>query len=154
MKSLFRGALFISLASLLTACPSNPVRVNIQEASDPSLTCPELQREIARTEQFKVDARADDHFRFQDIILTTGIQSAYNINKAESNAIKRIEYLQSLYRQKNCSSSLAPSAAAPSTAPMTPPTASPYPTPSYMPYPPALYGTDNPGGMPSSGQQQ
>lgn len=143
MNLFFRSAALLSFAPLLVACPSNPVRVNIQESSDPSLTCPELQREIARTEQFKIDARADDRFRFQDIVPTTGMQSIYNINKAESNAIQRIEYLQTLSRQKNCTASAPPASATPLSSPFPPQMPATYPSQPYMTYPLPPYHTDD-----------
>ena len=142
MKHLSRPLLVTILASLVASCAANPVRVNIQEASDPGLDCSQLQHELARAQQFKIDARKDDRFRFQDIIITNGIQSIYNINKAESNAQKRIEYLQTLAQQKRCSPATR-SSANPS-APMQGMPSQPFAAPTAPAYPSSPYDLQSP----------
>jgi hypothetical protein len=125
--------IFLVSGATLFSCATNPVRVNITEASDASLDCWQLEKEIQRAEQFKIDARKNDHFRWQDIILTTGMMSAYNINKAESNAAKRTDHLRTLYQQKQCTQQNV-RAPAPSSLPTAmPPTSSPE----------FYYGTEN-----------
>lgn len=104
LRSLYFSRMTATLLCCVTliSCAANPVRVNITEAGDSSLNCWQLASEIKRAEQYKIDARKDDRFRLQDMFLTTGMMSIYNINKAESNAIKRSEHLQSLFQQKHC----------------------------------------------------
>jgi hypothetical protein len=94
---------FSLILAILASCAANPVQVPIIEESDANLDCRQLSQELKRAHQYKMDARKDDRFRFQDIIITNGLMSIYNINKAEKNATKRIEHIQKLIEQKNCS---------------------------------------------------
>jgi len=87
----------------LTACSiSSPVIVNIQNGNESQLNCMQLSNEIEAAKRYKEAAREEDRFMLKHVNPFTTFFSIYNMNKAESNAQKRIDYLQGFYRQKQC----------------------------------------------------
>lgn len=126
----------------VSACASNPIKVEVKQERDLFLDCKGLKDEIVRAEQFKKDARSEDRFMLKHMMILSAMISAYNMNSAENRAIERIAHLQALYNQKQCH--LQPQTAT-SNPSFTPPSASYYggydtpssqqPTQAYPSYP-------------------
>jgi len=160
-KDFMKTVLIFLPLLVLAGCVSSPEVVKETYAYDQSFNCQQLDNEIRKTQQTKVAARADDHFKLSHINPVTGIWSMINMNRAESASQKRLDYLEQLRAQKQCSDNrMTPPygmMVPPSGNPMTPPSlptgmSAPYPYPSPMmqpqPQPSAPYPT-NPSPGPS-----
>jgi hypothetical protein len=95
--------LFAATALLLTlsAC-AKPVVAPRITPRDSEKECAALREDIARTEQLKVDARADDEFQWRYIFVVNGFVSAYRMNKAEAAAEERLQALHKIAAEKEC----------------------------------------------------
>lgn len=153
MASMNHITLALTGLLFLASCAASPYRVEVKQDKDNSLNCQGLEAEIAQTEQYKTDSRAEDRFRFKYIMPLTAMTSIYNINKAESHAIKRIEYLQNIYQQKQCH--LQPRTAHTSYPPAYPTTSNNPEDPQFGGYPtsPMPYGSNPTPSMPGSSGQ-
>ncbi len=96
------GISTIVLLAAINACASKPTRVEVAQDADNSLNCGQLGSEITQAEFYKKDARKEDKFMLKHMNPINGFISIYRINKAESNAQKRIDHLNSIAAQKNC----------------------------------------------------
>ena len=98
----FKMIVALVLIALLSGCAAQPKVVQVVQARDAQLQCTQLAREIQQTERYKILARQEDRFRLRYMFPITGFWSIYNINKAEKNAIARLDRLQELAIQRGC----------------------------------------------------
>jgi hypothetical protein len=89
-------------AITLFGCPANPKIIQIETGNERQMTCPQLQDEIAAAKQAKIDAHAEDNFRFGNIFPPTGAISVSNIWRADSHATRRLELLNNIAHEKGC----------------------------------------------------
>ena len=90
------------MALALAGCPANPKIIAISNGNEHSLSCPQLEYEIQLAKQLKIDAHAEDKFRFSNIFPPTGAMSVANIWRADSHATKRLELLNNIALEKGC----------------------------------------------------
>lgn len=90
------------LTLTISACAADPTVVEVSQATDNMLSCDKLTKQIEEAHRYKTDARTEDNFKLKYMWLPTGAISAYRFNKAEGNALERINHLNSLAAQKGC----------------------------------------------------
>lgn len=87
---------------LLSSCVPTPTVVEVERPVDATLTCEQLANEMAYAEQMKINAKAEDGFRFSYMFPPSGLLAIYNMNHAESHAIDRMEHLNNVMKSKAC----------------------------------------------------
>jgi hypothetical protein len=87
---------------ILSACAPKPVTLVVKQEQDIYLSCDQLKQQISQAQHYKKEARKDDRFKMSYMFPPTGFMAIYNINKAEGRAVRRIEYLEALFKQKGC----------------------------------------------------
>lgn len=87
----------------LTACATNPHKVEVEHGDERYLSCNTLDYELKKAEEYKVAARKDDRFMFKYMMPMNAMMSIYNINVAESRAKKRVALLTKIKIEKGCS---------------------------------------------------
>lgn len=119
----------IALSSVLlglAAC-ANPHVVPPVGAQDHAKACDAIQADIAETQKYKAEARAEDKFQWKYVFMVNAATSWVRMNKAEEAATKRLHDLNQIYAEKGCDGSkpAAVLAPAPAPAPEVPPVAVP-----------------------------
>lgn len=99
MKRLILSVFTIILAS---SCAPKPVIVDVKDYKDKYLDCDQLGAAIRSAERFKIAANAEEGFKLGYVFPPTAALGIYRINRAQSAANKRIEYIQRLVDQKEC----------------------------------------------------
>lgn len=90
------------LISLLTSCAPKPFVVQVEEPTDTRLNCDQLYSQVQIAQRYKKAAKAEDRFRLRYIFLPIGFLSVYRMLQAEGAAIRRINHLEELSKEKKC----------------------------------------------------
>lgn len=91
---------------LLTSCAPAPHVTTVYQPNDNNLNCRQLVQEIATAKNHKKAARAEDTFQWKYVLIVPAVIGAFQWDKAESAAEKRIAHLQNLHRKNNCFSQM------------------------------------------------
>jgi len=100
--------LSIALIILASACAPKPVIVDVKDYKDKYLDCNQLEAAIRSAERFKIAANAEEGFRLGYIFPPNAALGIYRLNRAESAANKRMEYIKRLAEQKGCYAEIKP----------------------------------------------
>jgi hypothetical protein len=90
---------------LLSGCQTSPHVAEISKPQDSMLTCSQIYTEIEQTKRYKVNARANDEFSFRYILIFPAMWNMYEWIVAENAADDRLDALDGLKQNKNCSES-------------------------------------------------
>ncbi|MDA0780982.1 MAG: hypothetical protein PQ612_01370 [Rickettsiales bacterium] len=103
-----RLILSIALTILASSCVPKPVIVDVKDYKDKYLDCNQLESAVRSAQRFKSAANAEEGFRLGYIFPPTAALGIYRLNRAESAANKRIEYIERLADQKECNAEAKP----------------------------------------------
>ncbi len=86
---------------LMNGC-ARPVVVTPVSVTDNEMSCEQIMSEIKEAERYRQEARAEDKFKWQYMLIAPAAVSVHNMHKAEKAAIERKEGLEQLAKRKDC----------------------------------------------------